>query len=119
MLARLSPAQQDCLVDAMLTVERLLGGCPPSAEPFNPADRTGPATWAGVIHRHGAIYTQEYGWDERFEALVAAIAAKFIHEFDSKRERCWIAEKDGAIIECVFLVKKSRRRRATSGWVRS
>src|SRR5262249_21353166 len=44
---------------------------------------------------------------ERFEALVAAIAARFIQEFNPKRERCWIAERDGAIVGSVFLVEKS------------
>ena len=43
-----------------------------------------------------------------FEALVAEIAAKFIQHFDPKRERCWIAEKDGEIVGSVFLVKKSK-----------
>ena len=46
-----------------------------------------------IVHRHGALYAQEYGWDETFEALVAEIAAGFIKDFDPKRERCWIAEK--------------------------
>ena len=62
-----------------------------------------------LIHRHGALYAEEYGWDETFEALVAEIAAKFIQEFDPKRERCWIAERDGEIVGCVFLVKKSAK----------
>jgi GNAT superfamily N-acetyltransferase len=53
------------------------------------------------------LYFQEYGWDERFEALVASVAAEFIQKFDAKRERCWIAERDGEAVGSVFLVKKT------------
>jgi DNA-binding MarR family transcriptional regulator/GNAT superfamily N-acetyltransferase len=106
MLARLSPGDQATLIDAMHTIERLLG---PRAEPKTPyllrLHQPGDMGW--VIHRHGALYAQEFGWDERFEALVAEIAAKFIHKFDPKRERCWIAEKDGGIAGSVFLVRES------------
>jgi N-acetylglutamate synthase-like GNAT family acetyltransferase len=54
------------------------------------------------------LYAEEYGYDERFEALVAEIAAHFVQAFDAERERCWIAERDGEILGCVFLVSKSR-----------
>ena len=54
------------------------------------------------------MYSQEYGWDERFEALVADIVANFIRRFDPKKEHCWIAEQEGEIVGCVFLVKKSK-----------
>jgi GNAT superfamily N-acetyltransferase len=60
-----------------------------------------------VVHRHGVLYAEEYGWDEQFEALVADIVAKFIQNYDPKWERCWVAEKDGENIGSVFLVKKS------------
>ena len=107
MLGRLSDAGQRRLVEAMRDVERLLDPAPETkASYLLRPHRPGDMGW--VVHRHGALYAQEYGWDERFEALVAAIVAKFIENFDPKRERCWIAERDGEIVGSVFLVSKSR-----------
>src|SRR5271170_6188210 len=107
MIERLSPAEQNRLTAAMGTIESLLGE--QAAEPRTPyllrAHQPGDMGW--VIHRHGVLYAEEYGWDERFEALVAQIAAGFIQKFDAKRERCWIAEREGAIVGSVFLVRKS------------
>ncbi len=67
--------------------------------------RPGDMGW--VVHRHGVLYAQEYGWDERFEALIAEIVAEFIRNYDPQRERAWIAEMDGEIVGSVFLVKES------------
>jgi GNAT superfamily N-acetyltransferase len=61
-----------------------------------------------VVHRHAALYAQEYGWDERFEAMVAGIVKQFIERYDPKRERCWIAEKDGEIVGSAFLITHSK-----------
>ena len=106
MLARLSAAEQRRLIDAMRAIQSLLGG---HAEPRVPyllrSHRPGDMGW--IIHRHGALYAEEYGWDETFEALVAEIAAAFIRTFNPKREHCWIAEREGEIVGCVFLVRKS------------
>jgi DNA-binding MarR family transcriptional regulator/N-acetylglutamate synthase-like GNAT family acetyltransferase len=107
MLARLSATEQGRLIEAMRTIQALLGG---RAEPKVPyvlrSHRPGDMGW--IIHRHGALYAQEYGWDETFEALVAEIAAKFIRNLDPKCERCWIAEREGEIVGSVFLVQKSK-----------
>ena len=61
-----------------------------------------------IVHRHGELYAQEYRYDERFEAMVAEVAAKFIQNFNPNREHCWIGEKDGEIVGSVFLVQESK-----------
>ena len=68
--------------------------------------RPGDLGW--VVHRHGALYAQEFGWDERFEGLVAGIVAKFIARFDPGLERCWIAEMDGEPVGAVLVVKAGK-----------
>jgi DNA-binding MarR family transcriptional regulator/GNAT superfamily N-acetyltransferase len=105
MLAPLPAAHRQKLVQAMQTVQTVLEPQPAKAKITLRAHRPGDMGW--VIQAHGAIYEQEYGWGVRFEALVAEIAAKFIQNFDPKRERCWIAEMDGAPIGSVFVVKES------------
>jgi DNA-binding MarR family transcriptional regulator/predicted GNAT family acetyltransferase len=101
-----SAAEQKRLVDAMGAIEQILGARPEKRTPIilRPPQ---PGDMGWVVHRHGVLYAQEYGWDEQFEALVAEIVAKFVQEFDPRRERCWIAEIDGEAIGSVFLVKKS------------
>ena len=68
--------------------------------------RPGDMGW--VVHRHGVLYAQEYGWNEQFEALVASIVATFIQHYDPQQERCWFAEQDGMIVGSVCLVKQSQ-----------
>ena len=107
MLGKLAAGDRDRVVDAMERIERLLGARPQAKTPYVlRSHRSGDMGW--VVHRHGVLYAQEYGWDERFEGLVAEVVAKFIHDFDPKRERCWIAEKDGEIVGSVFLVAHSK-----------
>jgi GNAT superfamily N-acetyltransferase len=66
-----------------------------------------PGDMGWIVHRHGALYAAEYGWDATFEALVAKVAAAFIENFKPGRERCWIAEHEGRIVGSAFVVEAS------------
>lgn len=105
LLNGLSSAGRERLLGAMATIARLLGGQPAPGisyilRPPRPGDL------GRVISRHGALYAEEYGWDETFEAFVAGIVADFAKSRDPKRERCWIAEVDGEAVGAVFLVRQ-------------
>jgi DNA-binding MarR family transcriptional regulator/GNAT superfamily N-acetyltransferase len=95
------------LVEAMHTVEAILGGKQRNTPSYllRP-HRPGDMGW--VVHRHGVLYSQEYAYDQRFEALVAEIVADFVQNFDPKRDACWMAERDGEIVGSIFLVKQSK-----------
>ena len=107
LLSTLSVSDQIELVDSMKSIETLLD-TKPEQKPTYILRPHQPGDMGWVVYRHGVLYSQEYGWDEQFEALVATIVAKFLKRFDAKRERCWIAEKDGEIVGSVFLVKRSK-----------
>lgn len=92
------------LLQAAGTIESLLGAPRTDRPPYLlRAPQPGDMGW--VVARHGAIYAQEYGWDTTFEGLVAQIVGHYIEHFDAKREACWIAERDGQNVGCVFLVQ--------------
>jgi len=106
MLARLSATDQARVVAAMRTIEGLLAEAPAADAPYilRPP-RPGDMGW--IVAQHGLVYGGEYGWDDRLEALTAEIVAAFVRDFDPKRERCWIAERDGENVGSVFIVKDS------------
>ena len=106
MLATLPRDDSRRLIEAMAMIERLLGDprvSPPPA--ILRGHRPGDMGW--VVQSHGSLYASEYGFDSSFEGLAAEIAAKFLASFDASRERCWIAEIEGAQVGSVFLVRHS------------
>ena len=106
MLGELSDGNQRRLLEAMRTIEGVLDKSFEFSGPFFLRPH-GPGDMGWVVHRHGVLYAREYGWDERFEALVAQIVADFVNDYDPARERCWIVEMSGERVGCVFVVKAS------------
>lgn len=106
-LSRLAATDQARLVDAMHTLESLLGGRSEAQSPYLLRPHQ-PGDMGWVVYRHGLLYAQEYGYNEHFEALVAEIVAKFVQHFDPKAERCWVAERNREVVGSVFLVRQSK-----------
>ena len=107
MLRKLSDARQKKLVTALRSAEEAFWAKSDGPTSIQlRSHKPGDIGW--VIERHGAVYAQEYGWDESFEALVAEIAAQFLKNFDAGCERCWIAEIDGERVGSIFLVKQTQ-----------
>jgi DNA-binding MarR family transcriptional regulator/N-acetylglutamate synthase-like GNAT family acetyltransferase len=103
MLLGLVEEDRHRLLQAMQTIETILDTelKPPTPYLLRP-HRPGDIGW--IIHRHGVVYAEEYGFDETFEALVAEILAQFIRKHDPKRECLWIAEQEGERIGSVMIV---------------
>src|SRR5471030_277994 len=104
MIGKLAASEQTRLVAAMETIETLLKG-ETKAKPVYilRAPKHGDFGW--IVSRHAELYAQEYGWTDPFEGLCAQIVADFVNKYDSKLERCWIAEMNGENVGCVMLVK--------------
>jgi DNA-binding MarR family transcriptional regulator/GNAT superfamily N-acetyltransferase len=112
--------QRRQLLESMHTIQTLLGDRM-SAPQLQPQPQTQlqqapfilrphrPGDMGWVVHRQAVLYAQEYGWDETYEALISRIVADFIDRFDPRRERCWIAERNGETVGSVFLIRHPER----------
>lgn len=105
LVSDLSEPERDQLVSAMRTVRSILEPVTEAPTITLREPRSGDFGW--VVHRHGVLYQQAYGWDETFESLVARIVADFIDHLDPDREAAWIAEADGEPAGSIFCAKKS------------
>ncbi len=105
-LHRLSDPEQDRLVSAMRSVERMMAPAPgkdAAREIILREPKPGDLGW--IVQRHATLYLQDYGWAGNFEGICAQIVADYATKLDPARERCWIAEMDGENVGSVFLVK--------------
>jgi DNA-binding MarR family transcriptional regulator/GNAT superfamily N-acetyltransferase len=106
MVRHLMPVEAARLVQAMEAIQSLIGGSVSSGDPIILRQhRVGDIGW--IAHRQGLLYAQEYGWDGSYEILAAEILAGIVKNFDPTWERSWIAERDGAVIGSVFVVRGS------------
>lgn len=106
LLGDLPAAEHAGLVEAMHSIRGLLGhataGDADRGELLLRDLRPGDLGW--VVARNGALYAEEYGWDQTYEALVASIVAEFGTHHDPARERGWVAELEGVPAGAVFCV---------------
>ncbi len=104
MLATVRDDDRRRLLDAMRVITDVLSESPQPRGYLLRAPQPGDMGW--VVQRHGALYAEEFGWDEAFEALVARIVADYVDGRDPDREAAWIAEVDGTPAGCAFCVRK-------------
>jgi len=107
LLDGLGEEDQGRLVAAMREIRELLGDGVHRPQPLLRPPGAGDLGW--VVQRHGVLYAREYGWDERFEALVARIVAEYVEHRDPDREAAWIAELGGRPVGCVFCVRREEQ----------
>ena len=91
------------LIEAMRDIRMALRDREAATEVSLRPLRPGDVGW--IIHRQAVLYTQEYGWDWTYEGLASRILGAFVAEFDPAREDGWVAERGGAIVGSIFLMK--------------
>lgn len=103
MLQPLGPEDRDRLCHAFSAIRHLLDPAgdrrePPVIRPHRPGDMG----W--ILQSQARFYTEAYGWNDQFEALVAEVVAKFLKGFDPAHEHCWIAERGGVNIGSIMIM---------------
>jgi DNA-binding MarR family transcriptional regulator/GNAT superfamily N-acetyltransferase len=89
----LAVGEPKSVVSAMQTIRALLDPAAPPPPTIIRAHRSGDIGW--IVESQAKAYSREYGWDMRFEGLIAEVAGRFLTNFDPAMEYCWIAERGG------------------------
>jgi len=101
LLDGLPPVRRAAMLSAASTITRIFEE---DAAPQPHLRGLKPGDLGLVIARQSILYTEEYGWNGDYEALVARILADFHQSFDPARDAAWIAEMDGRMAGSIFLV---------------
>lgn len=107
LLQPLSLVDKQQLVSSLRQIETLLGGKQNSTVPSYILRPTRPGDLGWIIYRHGALYAEEYGWNERFEHSVVEIAYRYIQNYNPETDYCWIAEKDGENVGALVITRET------------
>jgi DNA-binding MarR family transcriptional regulator/GNAT superfamily N-acetyltransferase len=102
MLQPLDAGQRRALVDAMRSIQTLLGDPPPRSPVVLRPRRIGDIGW--MIHRQGVLYNQQFGWNIEFEALIAGIYSEYERASASPPKDLWVADQNGAIVGSIFVM---------------
>ncbi len=105
LLSRLPGEAREEVLGAVRLIEERLAPSPKPAEITLRPHRVGDMGW--IVHRQAVLYTQDYGWDNGYEALISEIAGRFLRDFKPDRERCFVAEREGKIVGSAFVVEAS------------
>jgi DNA-binding MarR family transcriptional regulator/GNAT superfamily N-acetyltransferase len=106
----LTTPEQERVIEAMRTIRVLLKdpSAGPGKTPLFVLRPHRPSDLGWIIHRQSLLYAQEYGYDARFEAYIAKVAAEFLENYNPKRERCWIAERNGDVVGTILVTEQSK-----------
>lgn len=102
LLAPLPDDRQERVLEAMATIAAALAANEPATDIVLRDPEVGDYGW--VIERHGVRYGTEYGFDAHMEGYVSEVIAAYVANFQPQRDRCWIAEWNGARCGCIFAV---------------
>jgi DNA-binding MarR family transcriptional regulator/GNAT superfamily N-acetyltransferase len=88
------------VVEAMRTIRSIFDPAANAAAIIR-QHRPGDIGW--IVQSQARFYCEEFGWDMRFEGLVAEVAGHFLSNFDAQKDRCWIAERAGLNVGSVMV----------------
>jgi DNA-binding MarR family transcriptional regulator/predicted GNAT family acetyltransferase len=104
LLGAVDPGARERLVEGMRDIRAALEDRPEEDGAVR-LRGVAPGDVGWIVHRQALLYHQEYGWDWTYEGLASRILGDFVATFDPAREDAWVAERRGAVVGSVFLMK--------------